>query len=362
MKKLSEKQIEDVFEIFHEQLLEPNLELIERQKTIKEYGVRFDLLFRDKNGKNLILELKRNAISRDDIGQAIQYAGIVKDSRVVLAAPIIPTSVKQAFEHYGIEYLEFDLTEINQLLEKINTENITSENSKEYDLPVNIIKEPLSKRKIIDGNVAFKVTYNDKDWKGICSANIADFNCRNRTWCKIQSIYEFNCQANEWIKEVEDYGNFPCADAGALANDDPHFYAGHFHGKKHNNEPKRVWNIKRNKIAVFTSREPGEAESERFIFFVGIISEIRENTDDNGAIFETFHCDPETALYFNKNNYPKYWNFYKNPNKPEKIGWNTGLIRYWTDKQTIGLLEWVINGKRYRRKIKEKAEYLLNAL
>jgi len=65
---------------------------------------------------------------------------------------------------------------------------------------------------------------------------------------------------------------------------------------------------------------------------------------------------------FNKNNYPKYWNFYKNPNKPEKIGWNTGLIRYWTDKQTIGLLEWVINGKRYRRKIKEKAEYLLNAL
>ena len=362
MKKISEKQIENVFEIFHEQLLEPGLELIDRQKTIKKYGVRFDLLFRDKNGKKLILELKRNAISRDDIGQAIQYAGIVKDSRVVLAAPIIPSSIKNAFEHYGIEYLEFDILEINRLLEKIEKEKITKENYKKYEVPINIIKEPLNKRKIIDGNVAFKVTYNDKNWKGICSANIADFNFKNRTWCKIQSNYEYNCQSPEWKAEVDENGEFPCADAGALANDDPNFYAGHFHGKKHNNEPIRVWNIKRNKIAIFTSREPGEPESERFIFFVGKIINIKENIDHNGAIFETYHCNPKTGLYFNNINRPKYWNFYKNPNKPEKIGWNTGLIRYWSDKQVIGLLEWILNENRYNKKLKEKAKYLLNEL
>lgn len=357
--KITEKQIEDVFEIFHSQLIEPNLELLDRQKTIKEYGVRFDLLFKDKNGKNLIVELKRNAISRDDIGQAIQYAGIVRKSRVLLAAPIIPTSIKRAFEHYGIEYLEFDLKRVGKLLKEIETKGITKLNSRNYQLSVNPIKEPLSKKKVLDGNVAFKVTYNDKNWCGLCSSNVADFNFKNRTWCKIQSEFKNNCQSKYWAKEVKRNGHFPCADAGALANNDPSFYAGHFHGPKHNNEPIRVWNIKRNKIAVFTSREPGEPESERFIFFIGQITDIKENNGDTG-MFETYHCDMETGIRFEKDNYPKYWSFYKNPNKPEKIGWNTGLIRYWSDNQVLGILEWIASN--YEAGIALKAENLMEKI
>lgn len=355
MQKLTEKQIEDVFELFFEQLIEPELKLIERQKTVKQFGVRFDLLFKDKHDKYLILELKRNAISRDDIGQTIQYAGIVKDSRVVLAAPIIPSSVKKAFEHYGIEYLEFDLKKIEELYNQIGEKELTASTTKSLKLPTNIIKEPLSKRKIVDGNVAFKVTYNDKDWKGICSQNVANFNFANRTWCKIQSEKNENCQSEYWKEKAEKYGEYPCMDAAALANNDPFFSGGYYHGNKKKDEPIRYLNIKKGKIAIFTSREPGEPESERFIFFIGKITHINEHFDG----YEEYHCNQETGIYFNKNNYPKYWDFYKNPNKPEKAGWNTGLIRYWSDKQVINILEWIIDEKRYSNKLKEKAKHLL---
>lgn len=359
MKNIRESQIEDVFEAFHSELLEEGLELVERQKAVKKHGVRFDLLFKDRNGKNVILELKRNAISRDDIGQAIQYAGIVQDSRVILAAPIIPTSVKNAFEHYGIEYLEYDLEEIEKLLFQLKDKSIAKAQLKNIEIPLNIIKEPLGKRKIVDGNVAFKVTYNDAEWRGLCSRNIADFNFKNRTWCKEQSTPNSkNCQSNLWLNNVIKKGVYPCADAGALANNDPNFYAGHYHGPKHNNEPIRVWNIKRGKIAVFTSRAPMEPESERFIFFIGQITRINEQIGPTGN-FETYHCDPNSGLYFNKSNYPKYWDFYKNPNKPEKIGWNTGLIRYWSDKQVIALLESVQNNKKLPEYMKLKAKKLL---
>jgi len=102
-RKITEKQIEDVFEIFYEELLEGGLTLKGRQ-VVLENRLRIDLLFEDKKGKNLVLELKRDAITKEDIGQILDYAGLIKNSRVILAAPIISKRIKIAFEHYGIEY------------------------------------------------------------------------------------------------------------------------------------------------------------------------------------------------------------------------------------------------------------------
>jgi len=153
-------------------------------------------------------------------------------------------------------------------------------------------------------------------------------------------------------------GEFPCMDAGALSNTDPKFYAGHFHGPKHDNEPIRALNIKQGKLAVFTSREPGEPESERFIFFIGIINYIEE-VRQNGEKFEIYHCDPKTGLYFEKSYYPKFWKYYRNPNNPQKFGWNTGLFRYLNDKQMIDILESIISDTMYNTDIKSKANQML---
>jgi hypothetical protein len=358
MSKLTEKQIEDVFTVYYDQLIEPGLKLVDRQKAIKAHGVRFDLVFEDQQGRTVILELKRDAIAREDIGQIIQYAGIVKDCRVILAAPIIPSSIKKSFERYGIQYLEFNIKVILDFLDKLKGKPIQKSITSEYALPTNVIKEPLSNRKLVDGNIAFKVTYNDKNWNGLCSSNIADYNFKNRTWCKIQSGFRDNCQGKHWANKVIKKGEFPCMDAGALSNTDPKFYAGHFHGPKHDNEPIRALNIKQGKLAVFTSREPGEPESERFIFFIGIINYIEE-VRQNGEKFEIYHCDPKTGLYFEKSYYPKFWKYYRNPNNPQKFGWNTGLFRYLNDKQMIDILESIISDTMYNTDIKSKANQML---
>ncbi len=358
MIKLTEKQIEDVFEVFHEQLLEPNLTLIKRQHILENKN-RLDLLFTDKTGKNVVLELKKDAISREDVGQMMQYAGLIKNSRVILAAPIISSSIKIAFEHYGIEYLEFSLDEIEKLYNQIKDKPKEQQQvlSKQIYVSQNVVKEPLLNRTKKDGNIAFKVTYTDSDWNGVCSPNVAAFNFANRTWCSIQSKNKINCQSKQFNNPAKlSLDHFPCYDS--IAKKELMFYAGHFHGESHNNEPKRCLDAKVGKIALFTSREPGETENERFIFAIGQMEYFSTVEGDSGD-YEYFHCNKDTAIYFDKTNYPKYWKYYRNPNSPDRVAWNTGLIRYITDSVIVELLEDVLNSTEYSKELREKAENFL---
>lgn len=349
--KLSEKQIEDVFEVYYKELLSPDFELVERQYVFKNKR-RADLIFIDSNKRKVIVELKRDAVTREDIGQLIEYRGILdkENPRIILVAPIIPSAIKKSFEHFGIEYLEFNIKKILDLYNsmKNKTKPKVAVEIKE------IISEPLSKKRIIDGNVAFKVTYNDKNWSGICSPNVADFNFKNRTWCKIQSEFSYNCQS--YSDEDFDKDNHPCMDSVALLN--LTFYPGTFRGKKRNDEPMRAINVKLGKIALFTSREPGTQENERFIFAIAQINNISEEFFSSERPNELFHCDKNSAVIFNNNFRPKFWNYYRNPNTNlEK--WNTGLIRYISDMQVINLLKDLSEDKRLTNKQRENTIKLL---
>ena len=349
--KLSEKQIEDVFEIYYKELLSPDFELVERQYVFKNKR-RADLIFIDKNKRKVIVELKRDAVTREDIGQLIEYRGILdkEDPRIILVAPIIPSTIKKSFEHFGIEYLEFNIKKISELYNSIK-DKTKLKVAVEIE---EIISVPLSEKKVIDGNVAFKVTYNDKNWSGICSPNVADFNFKNRTWCKIQSRYDNNCQTMS--DKDFDEGFYPCMDSVALLN--LSFYAGTFHGKKHNNEPMRAINIKKGKLALFTSREPGTTERERFIFAIGQINRITEEDLGSTVPNEVFHCDKNTAIIFDSSFRPKFWNYYRNPNTNlEK--WNTGLIRYISDNQIVSLLKDLSQDKKLTNKQRKNSAELL---
>jgi len=355
---MTEKQIEDVFEVFHEKLIEKGLVFQSRQFSL-ESGQRVDLLFKDVNNKNVVVELKKDAITREDVGQTLQYAGLIKNSRVILAAPIISSSIKTAFEHYGIEYIEFSITEIEKLYDKIKDKKISVNQIQNIEIPLQIIAEPLHNKRLQDGNIAFKVTFNDRNWNGVCSPDVAEYNFKHRTWCGIQSKFKDNCQHkmySHFTKMNSLSDNFPCHDSIALK--DLFFYAGHFHGEKHNNEPKRCLHAKVNKIALFTSRKNGEPENERFVFAIGQIHYIETVTDERGD-FEYFHCDKSSALIFNKDNYPQYWKYYRNANNPDRIAWNTGLFRYLSDKVVRSVLEDIVGSVKYTKNIKEKASNLL---
>tara|TARA_R110002020_G_scaffold419155_1_gene628391 strand:- start:1187 stop:1840 length:654 start_codon:yes stop_codon:yes gene_type:complete len=208
-----------------------------------------------------------------------------------------------------------------------------------------------------DGNVAFKVTYTDSNWSGVCSQKLAAHNFRKRTWCNEQSMKVDNCQGEEFSNpDKVNLNNAPCYDCIALK--ELVFYPGHTHTPDRDNIPIQFLNAKIGKIAVFTSRDPGEPESERFIFAIARI-DFFETIDHPNGPYETINCDHKTAIIFN-NRRPKYWRYYSNPNKPEKIAWNTGLIRYLDDSIVQDILNDIIETNIYPNKYKRKAQYLLD--
>jgi len=84
-----------------------------RQKRREVYieGRRIDLLF-DVDGTQYIVELKRNTIKREDIGQVFEYYGLMRHSkptanfRMVLVAPSIPEYRRIPLEEMGIRCVE----------------------------------------------------------------------------------------------------------------------------------------------------------------------------------------------------------------------------------------------------------------
>lgn len=330
---LTEKQIEDVFEMFHSELIEENLTFLKRQH-IFDNRLRADLIFEDKNGVKLIVELKKTPVTREDIGQLFEYHGMYDNARVILASPFISESIRKSFEHFGIEYIQFSLSEIENLYNEIKDKPKDSLIKSNITIPKTIITRPLSE-KIIDGNIAFKITYNDKEWQEVCSKDVAEHNFKHRTWCKIQSENEDNCQNVKWEKIIDDNQGAPCYDCVALKT--LSFTPGHFHGEKHNNEPKRCLEAKKGKYALFTSKEHGATEADRFIFLIGQISDfiVDEHTGT-----EQICCDWENYVYFPNNDF-KFWKYFRNANT-DRIAWNTGLFRYIDDKTIRLILEDVI--------------------
>ena len=351
---LSERQIEDVFENFHSELIEENLKLLKRQ-YIFDNRLRADLLFEDKNGITVIVELKKTPVSREDIGQLLEYHGMFDSpkTRVILASPFIPETIRKSFEHFGIEYIQFSVTEIEALYNQIKDKPIEVLKS-QVIIPKTILTRPLSE-KIKDGNIAFKVTFNDNEWQNVCSKDVAEYNFIHRTWCKIQSKNIENCQNPIWIERVEKGESEPCADCVALKFLE--FYPGHFHGPKHNNEPKRCLDAKMGKFAVFTSKEPGANEADRFVFAIGQISEITTLKD---AEYETIGCDLEKFVYFPDNKF-KFWRYFRNQ-KTDRIAWNTGLFRYLDDNTIRLMLQDVIDENRLEKEDIETAKLYLQLL
>jgi hypothetical protein len=89
-------------------LIEEGLQLVGMEKRIE--GVRPDLLFRDRHGCPMIVELKRGTASREAVGQLMEYIGLVApahpDVRGVLVAAQVPESLRRALEHHGLEWRE----------------------------------------------------------------------------------------------------------------------------------------------------------------------------------------------------------------------------------------------------------------
>jgi hypothetical protein len=92
-------------------VLFPNQIIRQKRREVYIEGRRIDLLF-DVDGTQYIVELKRNTIKREDIGQVFEYYGLMRHSkptasfRMVLVAPSIPEYRRISLEEMGIRCVE----------------------------------------------------------------------------------------------------------------------------------------------------------------------------------------------------------------------------------------------------------------
>ena len=92
-------------------VLFPGQTISRKRREVFLEGRRIDLLF-EINGIHYIIELKRDTIRREDIGQIFEYYGLMRQSdamadfKMVLVAPSIPAYRRIPLEEFGIRCVE----------------------------------------------------------------------------------------------------------------------------------------------------------------------------------------------------------------------------------------------------------------
>lgn len=90
-----------------------------RQRSFRGVG-RFDLLFRDQFGFNVLMELKAVPARYEDASQLAKYRDAMLalgESKILmwLVAPAIPASVREFLDHVGIEHTEIHVAEFKKV-------------------------------------------------------------------------------------------------------------------------------------------------------------------------------------------------------------------------------------------------------
>lgn len=173
------------------------------------------------------------------------------------------------------------------------------------------------------GNLAFKCTWNDSGFKGICSQKAYEYNISmNRAWCKKAPCRTFKDRPTE--------KDHPCYES--IIFTEWRFGAGWDHRTVE--RPRKILGARVGKIALLTTLEPGKVEKER-----KIIGFLRINKIDEGQEKETvIYGDPVKSVEIDPDIIIKFWDYYKNPFEPGRQVWASGLFRYLDDKVILKFL------------------------
>jgi hypothetical protein len=107
---MTEREMEDLLWDYPEKFLNEALRKFERQ--LASAVGRADVIFEDRIGRLLVIELKRDTLDRGAIMQLVDYYGMLKSRfpersiELMVIAPRIPAERRVSCEHYDIEARE----------------------------------------------------------------------------------------------------------------------------------------------------------------------------------------------------------------------------------------------------------------
>lgn len=173
-------------------------------------------------------------------------------------------------------------------------------------------------------NIAFKCTWNDAGFKGICSREAYEHNLSmNRAWC-----LKAECRA--FTRRPTDE-NHPCYESILFSL--WRFGAGWDHRNK--KRPRKIKRAQIGKIALLTTLGPNKTEKDRNIISFFTIDKILEGQESETIVYG----DPMRSLAIDPSFDVRFWHYYKNPSNPDRIAWSSGLFRYLSDEQILIFLK-----------------------
>ena len=117
---MSEHDIRDLL-ARHPEIIENGLTITNIEKPVEPGFV--DLYGVDKDGKIVVIELKRITATKDAVNQLYRYVqalrkSLGKEIRGILAAPNITRSALELLERLGLEYKQLNLKKLRDILSR----------------------------------------------------------------------------------------------------------------------------------------------------------------------------------------------------------------------------------------------------
>ncbi len=155
-----EKDIENLI-AQHPQEFFPKEELTLKGQQVRISGRILDILFEDKHGRLIVVEVKRGILGREAAGQIIEYYGLLKQAypgkvvELVLCANVIPKERSLFLENTGIECVELGLHKILEIAKQYGYKFLDDEKEKvvEQARPLVSTPEELKRRESLAQNV-----------------------------------------------------------------------------------------------------------------------------------------------------------------------------------------------------------------
>ena len=210
-------------------------------------------------------------------------------------------------------------------------------------------------------NIAFKCNYCDGGkskevvgYKGVCSDETIKYNIKiaKHIWCSQPENMCYKYLNGEISREEickfyeetkSEFSKSVCYESQML--EIWNAGAGITQNGDEKGKPMSLRNVKANSLSLLTSKLPYAEDKERFIFAVFLIDENYEG-DNREEGFVGANPKYRIQLSLDEARELKFWDYYFNENKPEKIIFGSGLHRYITDIQAAQVLKKICEIKK----------------